>query len=68
MIDYIVAINRGLRFALTRDDRIAPLTNLKDADGDETDDIDEAVTAVARVSAGIWVVIRLDDYPVQELN
>lgn len=43
----IAAINRTKCLAILDDDSIVPITNLYDADGDETDDLNEAVAFVA---------------------
>lgn len=62
----IVAVNRTELAALTDDGVIGTITNLFDADGSETDDAMEAVSAVVRVSGHEWFAVVLADYdPVQ---
>ena len=63
MVD-VVAINRKRRLAITDDDRLVPITNLIDSSGEETDDVDEAITGVVRVSEHVWVVVVFADYPI----
>lgn len=58
----IVAVNVPNRLALTDTDRICEITNLYNEDGEETDDEDEAVTAVARLDDRNWFAIELADY------
>lgn len=58
----IVAVNVPSRLALTDTDRICEITNLYNEDGEETDDEDEAVTAVARLDDHNWFAIDLADY------
>ena len=48
--------------ALTGDDQTCAITNLFDVEGDETDDEDDAVSAVVCVNEHCWVVIELADY------
>jgi len=59
----IAAIHRGLRLAMTEDDRVGEIVNLIDSNGDETNDLCEAVSAVVRLSDAEWVPIVLADYP-----
>lgn len=58
----IVAVNLTGRIALANDDTICDITNLLDADGDETDNPDEAIAAVACYDDETWFSIRLDDF------
>lgn len=57
----IPAINIFSRFALLDDGTIVPVTNLFDADGDETNDPDEAVVFVAG-EGDRWFTGCCDDY------
>jgi hypothetical protein len=58
---FIVSINKAMRTALTDTDRLGVVTNLIDAFGDETDDFDDATTAVVRLSEDEWAVVDLSD-------
>lgn len=55
----VVAINRARRMAVTDDDVILWFDMMLDVDGDETDDIDEALVAIARHPDGKWWTIDL---------
>lgn len=57
----VAAIHRGRRLFLSEDGDVYPITNLYDADGDETDDIDLAVSAVAGTE-GRWFALVLADF------
>jgi len=48
---------------MTEDDRVGEIVNLIDSNGDETNDLCEAVSAVVRLSDAEWVPIVLADYP-----
>ena len=58
----IAAVNIPERLALTGDEQTCAITNLFDVEGDETDDEDDAVSAVVCVNEHCWVVIELADY------
>lgn len=58
----IEVINRADRTAVTDDGRVGTITNLFDADGDETDNIEDAITAVIRLADDEWYTIALEDY------
>jgi len=60
MLD-VEAINVAERIALLSDGSSAPITNLFDADGEETVDADEAVAFVAGAGAQ-WFAGRIDSY------
>ena len=54
----IACVNRALRVAVTEDGQELPVTNMFDGDGDETDDVDAAVTCVAGPDKdGLWLTI-----------
>lgn len=64
----IEAINRADMIAVTDDGRVGTITNMFDADGEETDDIEEAITAVIRLADDEWYTVALDDYEATRLN
>lgn len=64
----IEAINRADMIAVTDDGRVGTITNLFDADGEETDDIEDAITAVIRLADDEWYTVALDDYDTARLN
>lgn len=77
MADLIVeAINRERREVLLRADDgmvltgqvILPITGFLDADGDETDDLAEAVVAIFGRDGVGWSTLLLADYPPGRLN
>lgn len=54
----ISCVNCALKIAITEDGQSLPITNLIDSNGDECDDVDEAVTCVAGPDKdGMWRVI-----------
>lgn len=57
----VEAINVADRLALLTDGRVVPITNLLDADGDETSDTAAAVGFVAGAT-GQWFAARIADY------
>lgn len=54
----IDAIHFGQRIAVLEDGSTLPLKTLLDSDGEETDSIEDAVSAVAPLPDGRWVVIE----------
>jgi|JI8StandDraft_1071087.scaffolds.fasta_scaffold323891_2 hypothetical protein len=64
----IIAINVHARLALASDDTECEITTLFDADGEETDDEDEAVAAVIRYADNSWFSIELSDYSEDAVN
>ena len=56
------AISRTRRIAILEDGAIVPLGLFLDRDGDETDEIDAAVIAIAALPDGRWIVIDLADF------
>ena len=64
----IIAINRIDLSALTDDGSVCPITNLLDADGDQTDDVSEAVVAIVRVAIDEWHVVILSDYETAQVH
>lgn len=58
----IERINRATLVAITDDGRVGEITNLFDCDGEDTDDIEDAVTAVIRLADDEWYAVALDDY------
>lgn len=61
--------NRDLRVAITEDGQSLPVTHLFDADGEECDDIEQAVTCVAGPDRdGFWLTIdfrEMEKVPLQ---
>ena len=56
--------DRATRMVITEDGQTLPITNMFDADGDECDDVDDAVTCVAGPDKdGLWLSI---DFSVME--
>lgn len=55
----VVSINRGKRLALTDDDAVVRFALMLDCNGDETEDVDEALVAIAQHPNGRWLVIDL---------
>lgn len=58
----ITAINLDQRIALLEDGSTIPLETLLDDEGDETDDIADAVVAVAPLPNGKWVTIAFSAF------
>ncbi len=58
MID-IESVNTKARIAFTDDGQLCEITNLFDADGDETAGADEAVAAVVKLPDGRWAAVDL---------
>lgn len=65
MSDSVVidAIHRARRVAILEDGTLVPMDVLLDRDGDETDDIEAAVAAVAPLPDGRWAVIDFTQFP-----
>lgn len=60
----VACVNRSERVAITEDGQSLPITNLFDSYGEECDNVDEAVTAVAGPDKnGMWLCI---DFSVME--
>ena len=54
----VACVNRKLRVAIMEDGQELPVTNMFDGFGEETDDVDDAVSCVAGPDAdGMWVSI-----------
>lgn len=64
----IEAINRADMIAVTDDGRVGTITNMFDADGEEADDIEDAIAAVIRLADDEWYTVALDDYETTRLN
>jgi hypothetical protein len=62
MSELIFAVNRSRRVAITHDGHECALTNLFDADGEETDDADIAFAAVCQLPDGLWATIDLTQF------
>lgn len=63
----VVAVNLGKRIALLDDGSVIPITDMLDADGDITDDPEDAVTAVAGADAE-WLAFSLCDFEYREAH
>jgi hypothetical protein len=61
MIDAI-AINRQQRTVLYNDGTCAQMQHFVDRFGDETDDVKEAISAIAPLPDGRWAVIDLTKF------
>lgn len=64
----IVAIDCAARCAITDDGREGEITDFFDDDGNETDDLDLAVTAVVKVADDEWHAVALAEYQTLRLN
>lgn len=54
----VVAINLARRLAHLSNDRTIPITNMIDADGEDTDEIGEAVVLVCG-EHGFWLAVSI---------
>ena len=55
----VACVNCAERAAITEDGQSLPITNLFDSNGEECEDVDEAVTAVAGPDKnGLWICIN----------
>lgn len=59
---HIITVSRRQRIVLTDEDEIYPMVSLQDIDGDNTDNVELAFTAVVRFGPKTFIYIRLDDY------
>jgi hypothetical protein len=64
----VVAVNCAQRVALTEGGEVCPITNLFDPFGDETDDFEEATSAVAKLDADHWFSIDLTQFDLVRVN
>lgn len=62
----IIAVNRKLRLALDSENNEGRITNLIDSDGDDTDDLEGAVTGVVEWPDGTWSAVDFRDYEFKE--
>lgn len=58
----IVAISRSDGLAILDNGDVVPFANVFDAFGNETDNREDGVSAVAALPNGTWVVIDFSDY------
>lgn len=56
----IVTINLRRRWVLTNRDELCEITNMFDASGDETDDLEQVSTAVARLDDNTWFTVDVN--------
>ncbi len=63
-----LAINLEARLLLLDDDTTAPITNMLDNQGHETDDPELAVFVVGGNDAHGWWALRVEDYELAPLN
>ena len=52
-------VNVSQRFAVLTTGEVLQLTNLLDDEGEETDNLDDAVSVVAPMADGRWIAINL---------
>jgi hypothetical protein len=65
----IAAISRKMRCIVLDDGRVAEFTEYYDAEGNEIEDIDKAVSAVAEHPDGMgWFAIELADWDEQTIH
>lgn len=64
----IMAIDCAARRAITDDGREGEITDFFDDDGDQTDDLDLAVTAVVKVAEDEWHAVALDEFQTVRMN
>jgi len=65
----IAAISRKMRCIVLTDGRVANFTDYYDIDGNEIEDIDHAVSAVAEHPDGTgWMAINLDEWDEQTIH
>lgn len=58
----VAAISKDEQCAVLEDGRICKFTDMYDVDGLETDDVAEAVTAIAKHPEGAWIVLHFRDF------
>ncbi len=59
----VACVHRQRREAVTEDGQVLPITNMIDRFGDDTDDVDDAVTCVAGPDRdGRWLTIVFDQF------
>jgi hypothetical protein len=58
----VVAISRSEAAAVLDDGSVCPFSNMFDMDGDETDDIAEAVCAVVPLPDGTWEAVDFGEF------
>lgn len=58
----ITAINLSTRTALASDDTFCMITNLLDADGDETSDTSEALVAIVKYDEDNWFTVQVANF------
>lgn len=64
----IDGLHYGRRVAVLEDGTEIPLETLLDCDGDETEDLDDAVVAVAPLPNGKWVTIDLTAFAPHQVH
>ncbi|WP_037076088.1 hypothetical protein [Neorhizobium vignae] len=64
----IEAINCSGRVALAADGRVGHITNLFDAEGNETDDVATAISAVVKLADDQWLTVDLLAFQPAEVN
>jgi hypothetical protein len=52
--------NLGLRILIDHDGAVCEITNMYDADGDQTDNSDQVVAFVAKRSSHEWLTVTAD--------
>ncbi|PWJ88361.1 hypothetical protein C8D77_11183 [Mesorhizobium loti] len=64
----VAAVNVAQRIAVMDDGATVHLETLLDADGEETDDADEARSAVGQLPDGSWLAVDLTQFETQASN
>ena len=67
-LDRTVAINRKQGLVSLDDGSVLKMQNYVDRFGDDTDDPEEAVSAIAELPSGRWIVIDLTEFEHVEAN
>lgn len=64
----ISAVNCSERMAVAEDGRLGEITNLFDAEGEDTDDVALAVVAVVKLADDEWCTVDLTGFQPARLN
>ncbi len=62
MLSRIIAVHRWRKIAVTEDGSECPFTDMLDWQGEETEDVDEAVAAICQLPDGRWCAIDLSAF------
>lgn len=61
----VIAVNWYTRVVVLADGRTGELTDYFDAEGDETNNIDDIAFAVARITDDCWITLQRSDWITQ---